>query len=188
MKSCVAYIDGGSRGNPGASGYGVVVLDERRNPLAEISEFLGIQTNNYAEYSALIGALRYATTHQYDGLRVYADSELLVRQIKGEYKVRDVNLKSLFDQAKSLIRLLKQFSIQHIPREENRNADRLANMAMDKAGSQSTETAPPVCTIRAVYRSGCFYPLRPLDLPNEAEYELTIVPPEGPGNIGLSRK
>jgi ribonuclease HI len=180
MKSCVAYIDGGSRGNPGVSGYGVVVFDEYRNSLAEISEFLGIQTNNYAEYSALIGALRYATTHQYDGLRVYADSELLVRQIKGEYKVRNENLKRLFDQAQSLIHRLKQFSIQHIPREENQDADQLANMAMNRAGSQTTEASLQISTVRAVFRSGCFHPLSPLDLPNGAEFQLTVVPTKKP--------
>lgn len=176
MKSCVAYIDGGSRGNPGAAGYGVVVFDEHRNTLAEISEFLGIQTNNYAEYSALIGALRYATTHQYDGLRIYADSELLVRHIKGDYKVRNVNLKRLFDQAQPLIRGLKQFSIQHIPREENQDADRLANLAMDRAGSVKRETPLQIKTVRAVFRAGCFHPLSPLELTDGAEFQLTVEP------------
>lgn len=183
MKSCVAYIDGGSRGNPGVAGYGVMVLDEHRNSLAEISEFLGIQTNNYAEYSALIGALRYATTHQFDGLRIYADSELLVRQIKGEYKVRNVNLKRLFDQAQPLIHSLKQFSIQHIPREENQEADRLANLAMDRAGSLKTETPLQIKTVRAVFRSGCFHPLDPLNLPDGAEFQLTLEPLK----IGIER-
>ena len=176
MKSCFAYIDGGSRGNPGTAGYGVVLLDERGNSLAEISEFLGIQTNNYAEYSALIGALHYATTHHYDSLRVYADSELLVRQILGEYKVRNANLKRLYDQAQSLIRPLKQFSIQHIPREQNQDADRLANLAMDKAGSANKETQFIIKTVRAVFRSGCFQPLRTLNLPDGAEFQLTVEP------------
>jgi ribonuclease HI len=176
MKSCVAYIDGGSRGNPGVAGYGVVVRDEHRNSLAEISEFVGFQTNNFAEYSALIGALRYATTHQYEGLQIYADSELLVRQIKGEYRVRNVNLKRLFDQAQPLIRLLKQFSIQHIPREENQDADRLANLAMDKAGSMKTESPPQIKTVQAVFRAGCFHPLTPLNLPDGAKFQLTVEP------------
>lgn len=176
MKLCIAYIDGGSRGNPGAAGYGVVVLDEGRNSLAEISEFLGNQTNNYAEYSALIGALRYATTHHFDGLRIYADSELLVRQINGEYKVRNVNLKRLFDQAQPLIGSLKQFSIQYIPREENLEADRLANLAMDKAESMTTETPPQIKTVRAVFRAGRFYPLSSLNLPDGAEFQLTVEP------------
>ena len=176
MKSCIAYIDGGSRGNPGAAGYGVVILDESKNSLAEISEYIGIQTNNYAEYSALIGALLYATTHQFDGLRIYADSELLVRQIKGDYKVKNANLKKLFEQAQPLIRSLKQFSIQHIPREENQEADRLANLAMDKAGSMETETPLHGKPVRAVFRSGCFHPLSPLNLPDGAEFQLTVEP------------
>ncbi len=176
MKSCIAYIDGGSRGNPGIAGYGVVVLDEHRNTLAEISESVGIQTNNYAEYTAFIGALRYATTHQYDSLRVYADSELLVRQINGQYKIRNANLKGLYDQAQSLIQGLKQFSIQHIPREKNQDADRLANLAMDKAGSTDTEAPPPLKIVRAVFKSGCFHPLHPLSLPDGAEFQLTVEP------------
>jgi len=176
MKSCIAFIDGGSRGNPGASGYGVAMLDERRHCLAEISEFLGIQTNNYAEYSALIGALQYAVTHQYDSLQVYADSELLVRQIKGVYKVRNANLKGLFDEAQLLIGRLKHFSIQHVPREENQDADRLANLAMDRAESMKTETTLQIKTVRAVFRAGCFHPLSPVNLLDEAEFQLTIEP------------
>jgi len=176
MKSCFAYIDGGSRGNPGTAGYGVVLFDEQKALLAEISEYLGIQTNNQAEYSALIGALQFATTHQYDSLRVFADSELLVRQIKGEYKVRNANLKGLYDRAQLLIRRLKHFSIHHIPREQNQDADRLANLAMDKAGVPKKEIKPLAKRVRAVFRSGCFQPLHPLDLPDGEEFQLTLEP------------
>jgi ribonuclease HI len=174
MKSCLAYIDGGSRGNPGTAGYGVVLLDENNILLAEISEPLGIQTNNQAEYSALIGALRFATTHRYDSLRVFADSELLVRQIKGEYKVKNTNLKGLYEGAQLLIRQLKHFSIHHIPREQNRDADRLANLAMNKARVPKKQSRPSPKQVRAIFRSGCFQPLEPLDLPDGEEFQLTL--------------
>ncbi|MFN8009185.1 MAG: reverse transcriptase-like protein [Terriglobia bacterium] len=174
MKSFIAYIDGGSRGNPGVAGYGVFLLDENRNPLAEISEPIGIQTNNHAEYLALIGALRYTHSQQGEALQVYADSELLVRQINGQYKVRNPKLKELYDQAQVLIRGLKRFTLQHIPREENREADRLANQAMDQASGSVTLASPSSQTVRAVFKSGCFCPLQPLNLPEGEEFQLTI--------------
>ena len=160
MKRCVAYIDGGSRGNPGVAGYGVAVQDENGEPLVGLSQHLGIRTNNFAEYSALIGALRYALANGYDGLRVYADSELMVRQINGVYKVKSPDLQPLFREAKALISKLKSFSIHHVPREQNREADRLANLAMDKGpGETRNQLAAPkalpsypamsrLCTVR----------------------------------------
>lgn len=131
MKSLVAYVDGGSRGNPGAAGYGVYLLDEHGHALAGLSGALGIRSNNYAEYSGLIAALDYAHSNQFEKVTIFADSELMVRQINGVYKVRSPNLKGLFKRARSLIGRFKQFSLQHIPREQNREADRLANLAMD---------------------------------------------------------
>ena len=124
-------MDGGARGNPGPAGYGVVIRDASRGKLAELSEYLGIQTNNYAEYRGLIAALEYALTHNHDALRVLADSELMVRQMKGLYKVRSPGLRPLFERAQGLIRRLKWFEIEHVRREQNRDADRLANNAMD---------------------------------------------------------
>src|SRR5271166_4185783 len=99
----VAYIDGGSRGNPGPSGYGVVLKDEGGRPVAELSEFLGRQTNNYAEYSALLATLNYALQNTFKALKVTSDSELLVKQIKGEYKVGNPALKELHGRAMKML-------------------------------------------------------------------------------------
>jgi ribonuclease HI len=176
MKRCVAYIDGGSRGNPGIAGYGVDVQDENGATVASLSQKLGIRTNNFAEYSALIAALQYALANGYDGLRAYADSELMVRQINGVYKVKSPDLQPLFREAKALISKLKSFSIHHVPREQNREADRLANLAMD--GGQTKESArevpPRSQRIQAVYREGCFHPIESVDLPENTRVDLKI--------------
>ena len=121
-----AYIDGGSRGNPGPAGIGVYIPG-----LMRLSEYLGHQTNNFAEYSALIAALRFAAAIRCRGLRVYSDSELLVRQINGAYKVRNENIRPLYESARRWIALIPEFSVEHIRREGNRDADSLANDAMD---------------------------------------------------------
>jgi len=178
MKRCVAYIDGGSRGNPGTAGYGVDMQDENGAPVASLSENLGIRTNNFAEYSALIGALRYALANGYDGMRAYADSELMVRQINGVYKVKSPDLQPLFREAKALISKLKSFSIHHVPREQNREADRLANLAMDKGQTKELvrEVSPRALRILAVYRAGSFHPLEPAAFPENARFHLTIAP------------
>ncbi|HZQ69787.1 MAG TPA: ribonuclease HI family protein [Terriglobales bacterium] len=128
----VAHSDGGARGNPGPSGYGVVIEDESGRKVATLSEYLGHQTNNFAEYQGLIAALEYAVKHQYKALKLISDSELLVRQIKGIYKVKHPVLQDLHGRAKELIRQLDWFSIGHALREHNQEADRLANAAMDK--------------------------------------------------------
>jgi len=128
----IAYIDGGARGNPGPAGYGVVIQDEAGRPVAELSEYLGRQTNNYAEYSGLLAALNYAVRHSLKALKVVSDSELMVKQIKGQYKVSSPTLKELYQQAKKLIDQLERFEIRHVLREKNREADRLANLAMDR--------------------------------------------------------
>lgn len=122
-----AYIDGGSRGNPGEAGCGVYIPG-----VVRIAEYVGRQTNNYAEYSALLAALRFAVDHRASSLKVYADSELVVRQISGLYKVRNENIKPLFEQAQRLIRQIRHFSIHHIYREQNKEADKLANLAMNR--------------------------------------------------------
>jgi ribonuclease HI len=128
----VAHVDGGARGNPGPAGYGVVVEDSEAQPIAELSEFLGIQTNNYAEYNGLLAALDYAQRQPTRALRVLSDSELMVKQIKGQYKVSSPVLKDLYDRARKLIAQLDWFSIEHVRRERNREADALANEAMDR--------------------------------------------------------
>jgi ribonuclease HI len=128
----VAYSDGGARGNPGPAGYGVVIKDETGKKIAELSQYLGHQTNNVAEYQGLIAALEYAIKHGYKALKVFSDSELLVRQIKGIYKVKNSALKDLHARAKELIAKLDWFSIEHVLRGKNSDADQLANEAMDK--------------------------------------------------------
>jgi ribonuclease HI len=128
----VAHSDGGARGNPGPAGYGVVVQDESGRKVAELSEYLGHQTNNFAEYQGLIAALEYALEHGPRALKLISDSELLVRQIQGVYKVKNATLKDLHARAKELIAKLEWFSIGHALREHNQEADRLANDAMDK--------------------------------------------------------
>ena len=130
--SLVAHIDGGARGNPGPAGYGVAIQDDTGRPVAELSEYLGKQTNNYAEYSGLLGALAYALKHGYRALRVFSDSELMVKQIKGQYKVKNPTLQELHGKATRMIRELDKFEIRHVLREKNRDADRLANSAMDR--------------------------------------------------------
>src|SRR5271166_5645748 len=128
----VAYIDGGARGNPGPAGYGVVFEDEVGRPVAELSEFLGRQTNNYAEYSALLAALNYTLRHGFKALKVISDSELLVKQINGEYKVSSPALRELHVRAMKMLDQFDYFEIKHVLRDKNREADRLANLAMDR--------------------------------------------------------
>ncbi len=127
-----AHVDGGARGNPGPAGYGAVIHDPRGKKIAELSEYLGHHTNNYAEYQGLIGVLRYAIEHRIAALHVVSDSELMVRQMKGIYKVKHPELRKLHDEAEQLVRQLQHFEIRHALREHNQNADRLANEAMDK--------------------------------------------------------
>jgi ribonuclease HI len=127
-----AHSDGGARGNPGPAGYGVVIEDQSGHKVAQLSEYLGHQTNNFAEYQGLIAALEFAVQRGPKALKVISDSELLVRQIKGIYKVKNPTLQDLHARAKQLIRQLEWFSIGHALREHNQEADRLANEAMDK--------------------------------------------------------
>ena len=127
-----AHVDGGARGNPGPAGYGVAVTAASGNSVAELSEYLGHHTNNYAEYQGLIAALRYAAENQIKALKVISDSELMVRQMKGIYKVRHPELRKLYDEAQQLVRRLEHFEIRHALREHNQTADRLANEAMDR--------------------------------------------------------
>lgn len=146
----VAHSDGGARGNPGPAGYGVVIKDESGKKVAALSEYLGHQTNNFAEYQGLIAALEYALEHGPKALNLISDSELLVRQIKGIYKVKNPTLRDLHARAKELIAQLDWFSISHALREHNQEADRLANAAMDKgmgravpAGTKSPSAQMP---------------------------------------------
>jgi ribonuclease HI len=146
----IAHSDGGARGNPGPAGYGVVIRNEAGKKVAALSEYLGHQTNNFAEYQALIAALEYAIRHGHKALKVISDSELLVRQIKGIYKVRNPTLQDLHARARQLTRQLEWFSIGHVLRGKNQEADRLANAAMDK-GTGRLKQAPSPPETRAEF-------------------------------------
>ena len=127
-----AHCDGGARGNPGPAGFGALIQDAEGRVLAELSEFLGIQTNNYAEYSGLLASLDFALSHRYQRLRVISDSELMVKQLQGKYQVKSPGLRPLYEQAKQKIARLEGFEIVHALRHKNKDADRLANEAMDR--------------------------------------------------------
>jgi ribonuclease HI len=128
----IANIDGGARGNPGPAAYGVVIRNSKGEVLAELCEYLGLQTNNFAEYSGLLAALEFAVREKYPALKIYSDSELLVRQMRGQYKVKNPTLQEFFARAQSLVRKLQSFSIEHVLREKNREADRLVNKTLDE--------------------------------------------------------
>ena len=183
-----AHIDGGARGNPGPSGYGVVIHDASGRKVAELSEYLGHHTNNYAEYQGLLAALRYARDHGIAALKVISDSELMVRQMKGVYKVKHPELKALHGEAQQLVRKLEHFEIRHALREHNQDADRLANQAMDRgrSGSKQSETAlaagtapgrstPPAATeeLEGVVRNGVIE-LRSGSLPEGTRVQVRV--------------
>jgi ribonuclease HI len=128
----VAHCDGGSRGNPGPAGYGAVVEDPQGRVVARLSEYLGKQTNNYAEYSGLLAVLKWAKENGTRSLRVISDSELMVNQMKGRYKVGSPSLRPLWEEAKQLAVRLERFEMRHTLRGGNQEADRLANEAMDR--------------------------------------------------------
>jgi len=138
------HIDGASRGNPGPAAYAVVMESADGSRLAGFSECLGEATNNVAEYQALLAALEYALRNHYGRIRVQTDSELLARQIQGVYKVKNPGLKPLHQRAGQMIARLESFSIQQVPREQNREADRLANQALNAAerGEKHRVVAP----------------------------------------------
>jgi probable phosphoglycerate mutase len=134
-----AHCDGGSRGNPGPSGYGAVIEDAGGQVVARLSRFLGVQTNNYAEYSGLLAVLEWAIGNGTKRLRVVSDSELMVKQMKGLYKVKSPGLIPLWQEAKRLAGRLDGFEMRHTLRGGNKEADRLANEAMDKGMGRSRE-------------------------------------------------
>jgi ribonuclease HI len=129
----VAWIDGGARGNPGPAGYGVRIEDADGKLVEEIHGGLGIATNNVAEYNGLLAALRYAIDHGQNRVQIHADSELLVKQMRGEYRVKNAGLKPLFLEACALIRRIGTVTFTHVRREQNTEADRLSNLGMDEA-------------------------------------------------------
>jgi ribonuclease HI len=128
----IIYVDGASRGNPGPASYGFAVFDSQGKLLHKGSRYIGNTTNNVAEYTALIEALRYVIKQSISAVEIRSDSQLLVRQIKGEYKVRTQHIQDLYDQVRELLRHFVFYQIQHVPRSENKLADRLANEALDR--------------------------------------------------------
>lgn len=195
-----ANVDGASRGNPGPASYAVILRDPNGKVVLELAKKLGRDTNNVAEYYALLAALDYAVTHGIKALRIRSDSELLVRQMQGRYKVKSADLKPLHERAAKLSRQLEYFVIEHVPREMNREADELANLALDASGaagiqneSRSEARGGPVSdsrsdkpresasaplsaskTVRARYLDGVFVPSQSIDLPEGSEVTLVI--------------
>jgi ribonuclease HI len=190
-----ANIDGGSRGNPGPASYGVVVRNERGEIVAKLKKYIGRMTNNVAEYYGLIAALDYAQSNGVRALRVESDSELLVRQMRGHYKVKSADLRPLFERAKKMSQTFESFRIDHVYREQNSEADALANEALDETSGKSKpsvaakpdgrpklpqdmQSAPR--KLRAQVRNGGLHLLDPLDLPENTEVEILLRPaPKG---------
>lgn len=126
------YTDGASRGNPGHAAIGIVIQNENSQLVKEISDYVGINTNNYAEYQAVLRALKEAKSLNADEVTLFSDSELICRQLMGKYKVKSNNIRPLFTKVISLASQLRSFSVVHIRREKNSHADKLANIALDK--------------------------------------------------------
>jgi ribonuclease HI len=181
-----ANIDGGSRGNPGPASYGVVIRDPRGQVVAKLKKYIGRSTNNVAEYYGLIAALDYAQQHGIRALQVQSDSELLVRQMRGQYKVKSPELRPLFERAKKMAQTFDSFKIDHVYREQNAEADGLANEALDETSgtpsrqnrnaSGATPQLPQPRKIRARFRNGALFPLDPLDLAEGSEVEIVLRP------------
>jgi ribonuclease HI len=195
-----ANIDGGSRGNPGPAAYGVVIRDAKGDIVARLKKYIGRMTNNVAEYYGLIAALDYMQSQGIRALRIESDSELLVKQMRGQYKVRSPELQPLFERARKMSQSLESFRIDHVYREQNREADALANEAMDEVEGGSaksakaaaaaaptpaakSETRAPVGEVRKIrarFRSGVLYLLEDVDLPDGVEVDvlLRLLPPK----------
>jgi ribonuclease HI len=194
-----ANIDGAARGNPGPASYGVVIRKPNGSPLETVGKYIGRHTNNVAEYYALIAALDYAAAKGIKRLRVHSDSQLIVNQMKGIYKVKHPDLRPLHERAKKQAAGLEVFMIQYIPREQNREADAAANAALDNTGGvkpafasgpaiasqPDRSTTSPARTeqrgslsaprkIRARFREGVLVPSEPLGYGENEELEVTI--------------
>ena len=133
----IANVDGRSRGNPGPARYGVRI-EREDGTIVELKESLALATNNVAEYNGLLAALRWATAHGIARLHIRSDSGLLVKQMKGEFRVKNAGLQPLYEDARALVRRIGQVRFEHVRRELNKDADRLANEAMDEAAARST--------------------------------------------------
>ncbi len=183
--SHTANIDGAARGNPGPASYGVLLRDATGAVAASLKKYIGHNTNNVAEYYALIAALDYATAHNIRALRVQSDSELLVKQMRGQYKVKSADLRPLFERAKKMTQALESFVIEHVFREQNREADALANQALDETegrapGSPPAKKLEPPSSkpeprrIQARFRGGVLYLLEDMELPDGTIVDVSI--------------
>ena len=126
-----AYFDGGARSNPGPAGYGVYIVDDQGAVLAELHGSLGNTTNNIAEYNGLIAALKWAVERELNAITIKGDSLLIIEQMRGNYKVKNEGLKPLHMQARMLVMQIGNVIFEHVPREKNKEADRLSNVGMD---------------------------------------------------------
>jgi len=181
-----ANIDGGSRGNPGAASYGVVIRNPKGEVVARLKKYIGRMTNNVAEYYGLIAALDWAQSNQVRALRIESDSELLVKQMRGRYRVKSEDLKPLFERAKKMSQSFFSFRIDHVYREQNAEADALANEALDEvsgAGSAATGRAKmenrnsvssETKKLKARYYKGLLQLAEQLDLPDDTEVEILL--------------
>lgn len=138
----IAHVDGAARGNPGPASYAVIIHDAAGREVYRLGKTIGRNTNNVAEYHGLIAALDYAASHGLRRLRIRSDSELLVRQMQGLYKVKSADLKPLHERAQKLARGLEYFAIEHVRRELNADADALANEALD--GPRNASVGAPL--------------------------------------------
>ena len=183
IASYQANIDGGSRGNPGPASYGVVIRNPHGEIIARLKKYIGQSTNNVAEYFGLIAALDYAESHGIRALRILSDSELMVKQMRGQYKVKSEDLRPLFERAKKMSQAFESFRIDHVYREQNREADALANQAMaetSRAGASppaTVEKSAPKNTpmrLNAICKDGLLELDEPLNLPNGTEVEILL--------------
>jgi len=137
IKKIDIFIDGASRGNPGPSGIGIIFLDGGKNVVKKLCKFIGSTTNNVAEYTALIYALQEALIDRYEDVKIFSDSELMAKQVKGEYRVKNENLKPYYEQFLHLSRGFKNIEVSYISRKENTLADKFANKAIDSRTNSS---------------------------------------------------
>ncbi len=181
-------IDGGSRGNPGPAAYGVLIRDANGGAVAKLKKYIGRFTNNVAEYYGLIAAMDYAQSHGVRAIRIESDSELLVKQMRGQYKVKSADLQPLYERAQKMSKGFDSFRIDHVYREQNREADALANEALDevegKPANPAAAAAKPISApeksgprrVPARFRGGVLYLLEDVGLPDGTVVEVTIFP------------
>ena len=181
-------IDGGSRGNPGPAAYGVLIRDANGGVVAKLKKYIGRFTNNVAEYYGLIAAMDYAQSHGVRAIRIESDSELLVKQMRGLYKVKSADLQPLYERAQKMSKGFDSFRIDHVYREQNREADALANEALDETEGKPANPNPAAAAkphapdrtaprrVPARFRGGVLYLLEDVGLPDGTVVEVSIFP------------